>query len=480
MKRFFGLAGRMASLAVLASIAFTAASTSVAFGGSVLGSGDWHTCWIKGGALKCVGANNAGQLGDGSKRGSSTLVDVAGLGSGVTSVAGGSYETCAAVSGSLRCWGYGGWNFVGPPPASGGKVQNLNSTTPMLMQGLTSGVAEATAGVGETCALVNGGVKCWGYGWFFPNYPSTAGDTSTTMTPLDAPELTSGVTSISGATYNGATCAIQNGGALCWGAGYFGERGNPQLSGSPIANPVIGLSSGVSAISAAYGHTCAIVNGGAKCWGERFDALPAGSAPGAIGNGTHDGSDIPVDVKGLGAGVTDIATGTGFSCAVQFARAYCWGDNSRGQLGETGSKNSAVPVAVPGLRSGVSSITAGGSHACAVAKGALHCWGGYPLFLSVPKSTRLGKSIPVTLECTVGCRVGIAIRIGKQQVERISSVSIPASVNTAGTRKWKLKLPRSGVRRIKSAVKAGQKKTEILLTSIGYFDTSPPRPVRVK
>lgn len=85
-------------------------------------------------------------------------VQVQGLTSGVTAISIGSEHSCAVVNGAAFCWGYGESGEIG------NNAQNISNLVPVQVQGLTSGVTAIAAGVcsDHTCALVNGGVQCWG------------------------------------------------------------------------------------------------------------------------------------------------------------------------------------------------------------------------------------------------------------------------------------------------------------------------------
>jgi alpha-tubulin suppressor-like RCC1 family protein len=283
-----------------------------------------HTCAIVDGAALCWGSNDRGELGDGSFVTRPTPLPVGGLSSGVVAIAVGTSHSCAIVEGgTVKCWGEGDAGALG-------NDNPADQPLPVDVIGISSGATALALGYDYSCAIVDGGAKCWGDG----------GGQGTPWVPTDVIGLASGVTAI--AAEIATTCAIANGGAYCWGYNEFGQVGDGTFDYrfTPVA--VVGLDSGVLSIDVTYEHTCARTTGGVKCWGSNeFGELGTGA--------TSDPVNVPVDATIVPADASGVGAGAYFGCVVDGGAVSCWGDGYSGSLGTGGVPSWAVPLQVHGV-----------------------------------------------------------------------------------------------------------------------------------
>lgn len=348
---------------VMAALVTRVAAVSANAADIQVSVGEDHACALTtAGAVKCWGRNLAGELGNNSTTQSSVRVNVVGLSSGVIAISAGKSFTCALTNlGAVKCWGHNGNGQLG-------NNTTTSSTVPVAVSGLSSGVIAIAAGEFHVCALMSvGAVKCWGS---YEGGKLGSNASADQLAPVDVIGLGSGVVAL--AVGFGHSCAVTNTGAVkCWGRNDYGQIGNNTVVDAATPVDVLGLSSGVAAISAGGGHTCALTNAGAmKCWGW--------NAYGQLGNNTTAHQYTPVEVSGLGSGVKAIsARGGAHTCALTTTNGLkCWGINSNGQLGINSTTVALTPTDVVGLTDGVSSMSAGGASTCAFTSlGGLKCWG---------------------------------------------------------------------------------------------------------
>jgi alpha-tubulin suppressor-like RCC1 family protein len=299
-------------------------------------------------------------LGNDSTVNSSAAADLGSLDSAVSAVSAGYKHTCAVTTaGGIKCWGDNDHGQVGN--STGGKA-------PVEVMGLGGGMAAVSAGGDHTCALTKaGGVKCWGWN----QYGQLGnGGMADSYTPVDVTGLGSGVTAI--AAGYGSTCALTTtGGIKCWGLNDNGQLGDGTTLTRQTPADVVGLSSGATAVDVGYGHACVLTaTNGVRCWG--------GNQVGQLGNGNTINSSTPVDVLGLESGVTALSVGAYHACVLTATgEVKCWGRNGFGQLLGAGNKtNSNVPVAAAGLSGEVTALSAGIYHTCILtAAGDVKCRG---------------------------------------------------------------------------------------------------------
>jgi alpha-tubulin suppressor-like RCC1 family protein len=206
------------------------------------------------GGVDCWGLGSVGSLGDGSPSDSDIPVAVEGVGgigtltgvSGITSD--GQDDYCALLSSSgVDCWGANQFGELGNGTFS-------RSLTPVAVvavggTGTLTGVTNITIDGGPTyCALLtSSGADCWGYG-FLGNlgngtfYSSPDGSAvPVAVEGVGGTGTLSGVSNLVGGYLN--NCAVlTSGGVDCWGSSQDGELGDGTFSKSatPVAVEGVG------------------------------------------------------------------------------------------------------------------------------------------------------------------------------------------------------------------------------------------------
>lgn len=281
-----------------------------------LAVGDRYVCGITGdGIAMCKGDNSFGRLGDGTttSRAHPVAVD-APEDVRFTQLSAGPYHTCGLSStGDVYCWGSNSYGQIGDGSTTG----RLSPSVVSNPDGVT--FKRIIVGDRETCALTAAGAAyCWGR-----NSNGQVGD------------------------------------------GTFTDRAVPSRVLAPDDVAFLELSAGGS-------HTCGLADTGqVYCWGYNDD--------GRLGDGTQVDQPVPVAVRTPpNAYLAHVTVGRLHSCAMTGSgKAWCWGANLNGELGDGTTTYRSTPTAVIAI-DGVdfTSITAGESHTCALAAtGRAYCWG---------------------------------------------------------------------------------------------------------
>ncbi len=193
------------------------------------------------------------------------------------------------------------------------------------------------------------------------------------------------------------TCAVTTDFVpYCWGWNASGELGVGTTTGpdacpngsapQPCSMKPVAVLGGhrFRQVSGGTYHTCAVTTDyHAWCWGDGLH--------GGLGNGTQGGVSTPVAVAG-GVRFRQVSAGFDFTCGLSYPdnKAWCWGYNNRGQLGDGTLTNRLTPVKVLGGLT-LAVLSAGASHACAVTDDdRAFCWG-YNGMGQLGDSTTIGK-----------------------------------------------------------------------------------------
>ncbi len=310
---------------------------------------------------------------------------------GIRQVAMGERHTCAVTfGGELLCWGDNSFGQIGDGTVGDKSRYPTQAVKRYPTQVIASGATSVSAGYAHTCAVISGGLQCWGWNQS-GQVTGTPGDN--VLKPVQV--IDSGVTAVAAGGMH--TCAVVRGSALCWGAGVR-MIGNANNSSDVPFKPTQVIASGVTAISAQAQSTCAIVNAGLQCWGD--------NQLGRVGNG-HAGGNVLEPTEIIANGVTAIAVGSGSGCAVVRGALQCWGRKhdiawSTSLADSCAEKQSklnkklepsefsaaveecnkrinagiAVPRPTQVIPEGVTAVAVSGiASVCAVVRGALQCWG---------------------------------------------------------------------------------------------------------
>jgi alpha-tubulin suppressor-like RCC1 family protein len=256
-----------------------------------------------------------------------------------------------------------GWNHYG-------QLGDGTTTSPRFTPVAVGGglrFRTVTAGADHSCGVAtNGRAYCWGHNWL-----GALGD-GTTTNRLTPTAVQGGLSFRNVSAGDSYTCGVTTGDkAYCWGFGHYGQLGGGTFGDWPPVRTPAAVAGGLrfQLVSAGTRHTCGLTTAHrAYCWGD--------NQYGQLGDSTNFTSrSAPVRVAG-GRSYRWVDAGHLHTCAVTTdGRAFCWGNGRAGQLGTGKTYLSFWPRRVAGgllFRN----ITAGVVHSCGVrTDGRSYCWG---------------------------------------------------------------------------------------------------------
>lgn len=358
----------------------TAVAGGMAF--KAISAGDRHSCGLSlAGEVFCWGGNNMGQLGVGTLVSSRVPLRVNHPRPFVAVSAGGQHTCALDDQMALYCWGSNAAGQLGVMgsalacpnvPASNCSVLPLRQGT-----GTPAGSGlfrEVVAGGSFTCASNGATVKCWGEndrGQLGIGQVGAGSSTANAATAVNGQYLSAATAAgthfgpgIAAGGWHACALSSQGRGASCWGDNVSGQLGG-SWQGSAFGDPkMVALpnQSGQlnAGIAAGEMHTCALWLPGAGS--PRVPVCAGYNGRGQLGDGTSSTSVTFTRVS-LPATAPDffrITAGRGHSCALSvagsqgaatdgsdfFGAAFCWGDNTFGQVGQSFQDIWRVPTEV--------------------------------------------------------------------------------------------------------------------------------------
>jgi len=277
----------------------------------------------------------------------------------------GSAHTCAVTpEGEAFCWGNNGSRQLG--------LGQENAREPRIRPAPVTGdltFERITAGGAHTCALTpDGEAYCWGGNEVGQLGDGTARNNRSFPLPVKG-ELT--FRQISAGRIH--TCALTTGGeAFCWGANEVGQLGTGTTTDDqlvPTANPTpVAGDLTFRQIDADSDRTCGITTEGrAFCWGENF--------AGQLGDGTETDRAAPTPVA-TELRFEQVSVGFVHTCALTpEGEAFCWGRNIIGTVGDGTTTARLTPVAVSGGLAFRQISTDRGTTCGVTPDDELFCWG---------------------------------------------------------------------------------------------------------
>jgi alpha-tubulin suppressor-like RCC1 family protein len=273
------------------------------------------------------------------------------------------YAHTIAVDKNGRAWSWGQNNY--------GQLGDNSITcraTPVSIRGAAKTFCQIAAGVDSHVLGIDKDGRVWAWG---NNSRGQLGDNSqvSKRTPISVLGAVKTFCQIS-AGGQFSLAIDKNGKAWAWGYNLAGQLGDNTITSrfTPVA--VLGATKTFCKIYAANNYSIAIdKNGRAWAWGI--------NSGGQLGDNTTTSRRTPVSVAGVTKTFCHVSVGANHTVAIdKNGQAWGWGLNFTGQLGDNSTASRRTPVSVVGASKTFCQIALGYSHTIAIDKnGNVWAWG---------------------------------------------------------------------------------------------------------
>jgi alpha-tubulin suppressor-like RCC1 family protein len=272
------------------------------------------------------------------------------------------WTNSAAIDKNGRAWAWGVAIGIGDNTV-------VNKATPVSVAGAVKTFCQISSGNAFSLAIDKNG-RLWSWG---NNIQGQLGDNSITqrLTPVSVAGAVKTFCKIAAGGNNNFSIAIDKNGRLWgWGFNNLGQVGDNTTTSRRTPVSVAGAVKTFCQISAG-GATGVAIDKNGRAWGWGLNI-------GNIGDNTTTTRGTPVSVAGAVKTFCQISAGIQHTLAIdKNGRVWTWGNNSLGQLGDNSITSKLVPVSVLGAVKTFCQISGGSaSHSLAIDKnGRAWAWG---------------------------------------------------------------------------------------------------------
>ena len=327
--------------------------------------GRYHTgILLADGTVRAFGRNTYGGLGVNDTTNRPTPVQVFGISSSATAIAGGAYHTAVLLAdGTLRTFGANDQGQLGTGDTTS-RLTPVQVTSVMKnLQGSVAGGIYHTAVI-----LTDGTVRTFGGN---ANGHLGVNDTTSRLTPVQVFGISSSATAVA-CGYRNTAVLLANGTVRTVGNNDSGQLGIDVASvtrQTPVQ--VFGISSSATAVACGLYHIAVLLTDGTvRTFGRNTN--------GQLGINVNGGSrQTPVQVFGISSSASAVACGT-LHTAVILAdgTVRTFGNNDYGQLGVNDTTSRQTPVQVFGISSSATAVASSQYHtAVLLADGTVRTFG---------------------------------------------------------------------------------------------------------